>query len=91
MFLGGKTPLVPLPRLREFGYRIVIVPSDLQRAAIRAMEDTLAAIHRDGNSAALAERMASFTDRESIVATDQYLARDRRYAETAATSRQAPR
>jgi 2-methylisocitrate lyase-like PEP mutase family enzyme len=91
MFLGGKTPLVPLPRLREFGYRIVIIPSDLQRAAIRAMEDTLAAIRRDGNSAALADRMASFTDRESIVATDQYLARDRRYAETASASRPAPR
>jgi len=91
MFLGGKTPLVPLPRLRELGYRIVIIPSDLQRAAIRAMEDTLVAIHRDGNSAALADRMASFTDRESIVATDQYLARDRRYADEAATPRSTQR
>jgi 2-methylisocitrate lyase-like PEP mutase family enzyme len=38
MFLGGRTPLVPLERLRAWGYRIVIIPSDLQRAAIRAME-----------------------------------------------------
>jgi 2-methylisocitrate lyase-like PEP mutase family enzyme len=89
MFLGGKTPLVPLARLRELGYRIVIIPSDLQRAAIRAMEETLAAIRRDGNSSALAERMASFTDRESIVGTDAYLERDRRYAEKAA-ARSAP-
>src|SRR5690606_3679016 len=36
MFRGGKTPPVPLPRLRELGYRVVIVPSDLQRAAIHA-------------------------------------------------------
>ena len=41
MFEGGKTPLVPLDRLAALGYRIVIIPSDLQRAAIRAMEDTL--------------------------------------------------
>jgi len=80
MFQGGKTPLVPLARLRELGYRIVIIPSDLQRAAIRAMADTLAAIARDGNSAAVADRMASFTDRETAVDTATWLEMDRRYS-----------
>ena len=80
MFQGGKTPLVPLARLRELGYRIVIIPSDLQRAAIRAMEDTLSAIARDGNSAAVAGRMASFTERESAVDTPAWLELDRRYS-----------
>jgi 2-methylisocitrate lyase-like PEP mutase family enzyme len=80
MFQGGKTPLVPLARLREWGYRIVIIPSDLQRAAIRAMEDTLGAIARDGNSAALADRMASFKERESAVDTAAWLDLDRRYS-----------
>jgi 2-methylisocitrate lyase-like PEP mutase family enzyme len=80
MFQGGKTPLVALARLRELGYRIVIIPSDLQRAAIRAMEDALAAIARDGNSAAVAERMASFTERELAVDTSAWLALDRRYS-----------
>ncbi|HEY3187099.1 MAG TPA: isocitrate lyase/PEP mutase family protein, partial [Solirubrobacteraceae bacterium] len=61
MFQGGKTSLVAIGRLRELGYRIVIIPSDLQRAAIRAMEDALAAIARDGNSAAIADRLASFS------------------------------
>ncbi|HYB44457.1 MAG TPA: oxaloacetate decarboxylase [Candidatus Methylomirabilis sp.] len=88
MFQGGKTPLLPVARLRELGYRIVIVPSDLQRAAIRAMEDALAAIRRDGHSAALADRMASFAEREEIVDTRSYLARDRRYA--ADSPRDAP-
>ena len=77
MFEGGKTPLVPLDRLQALGYRIVIIPSDLQRAAIRAMQDVLAAIRRDGNSRALTERMASFTEREAIVGTADYLSRDR--------------
>ena len=80
MFQGGKTPLVPLARLRELGYRIVIIPSDLQRAAIRAMEETLAAIARDGNSAAVADRMASFKDREAAVDTAAWLDLDRRYS-----------
>ena len=80
MFQGGKTPLVPVARLKALGYQIVIIPSDLQRAAIRAMDDALAAIARDGSSAALADRMASFTEREAVVDTAGYLARDARYA-----------
>jgi len=87
MFQGGKTPLVPLARLRELGYRIVIVPSDLQRAAIRAMEDVLTVIERDGHSAALADRMATFKEREEIVETRAFLERDRRYATDAAPPR----
>ena len=79
MFQGGKTPLVPVGRLKALGYQIVIIPSDLQRAAIRAMEDALAAIARDGSSAAVADRMASFKEREAIVDTDGYLARGAEY------------
>jgi 2-methylisocitrate lyase-like PEP mutase family enzyme len=85
MFQGGKTPLVPLARLREWGYRIVIIPSDLQRAAIRAMEETPEAIARDGNSAAVADRMASFRERERAVDTPAWLELDRRYATGEAT------
>jgi 2-methylisocitrate lyase-like PEP mutase family enzyme len=77
MFEGGKTQLVPVVRLQALGYRIVIVPSDLQRAAIRAMQDVLAAIKRDGDSRAVADRMASFAERESIVGTADYLKLDR--------------
>ena len=80
MFQGGKTPLVPVGRLKALGYQIVIIPSDLQRATIRAMDDVLAAIARDGSSAALAERMASFTEREAVVDTAAYLARDAKYS-----------
>ncbi|MBI1735182.1 MAG: isocitrate lyase/PEP mutase family protein [Candidatus Rokubacteria bacterium] len=80
MFQGGKTPLVPVDRLRELGYRIVIIPSDLQRAAIHAMEATLAAIRRDGSSVAVADRIVSFKDREVVVGTAAYLELDRKYA-----------
>jgi 2-methylisocitrate lyase-like PEP mutase family enzyme len=80
MFQGGKTPLVPVARLKTLGYQIVIIPSDLQRATIRAMDDVLAAIARDGSSASLADRMASFNERETVVDTAGYLPRDARYA-----------
>lgn len=80
MFHGGKTPLVPVADLQAMGYAIVIIPSDLQRAAIRAMQDTLAAIARDGHSMAMEQRMVSFRDRELLVGTEDWLRRDARYA-----------
>lgn len=79
MFEGGKTPLLPAHRLAALGYRIAIVPSDLQRAAVRAMQRTLGAIREDGSSAALAGSMVTFAEREAIVGTADYLALGERY------------
>jgi len=79
MFQGGKTPLVPVARLKALGYQIVIIPSDMQRAAIRAMDDVLAALARDGSSAALADRMVTFKEREDIVDIAGWLARAAKY------------
>lgn len=80
MFHGGKTPLVPAAELKAMGYALVIIPSDLQRAAIRAMQDTLAAIARDGHSMAMEERMVSFKERERIVGTEAWLSLDARFS-----------
>lgn len=79
MFQGGKTPLVPLARLHEYGYRLVIIPSDLQRAVLRAMSDVLEVIRRDGNSAAIADRLVEFHVRDKVVEIDDYLERERRF------------
>jgi 2-methylisocitrate lyase-like PEP mutase family enzyme len=80
MFHGGKTPLLPVPKLQEFGYHVVIIPSDTQRAAIRAMQRVLATIARDGSAAAMIDDMASFKEREAIIGTDNFIARDKKYA-----------
>jgi 2-methylisocitrate lyase-like PEP mutase family enzyme len=80
MFHGGKTPVVPLATLRTLGYRLVIIPSDLQRAALAAMARTLDAIKADGNSQRLAAEMISFREREEIVGTQRYLELEQRYA-----------
>jgi 2-methylisocitrate lyase-like PEP mutase family enzyme len=80
MFQGGKTPLMPVARLEALGYNIVIIPSDLQRAALAAMQRALAAIARDGSTAAMTADMASFKEREAVIDTAAYIARDKRYA-----------
>lgn len=80
MFAGGKTPLIPVQKLEAFGYHVVIIPSDTQRAAIKAMQRVLAAIAHDGSAAAMANDMVSFKDRELIIGTPAYIERDKRYA-----------
>ncbi len=80
MFHGGKTPLMPADRLGELGYSLIIIPSDTQRAAIKGMQDTLAAIKRDGHSAAMQDRMVTFKGREEVIGTDAYTALDKKYS-----------
>ena len=80
MFQGGKTPLLPVSRLQEIGYQVVIIPGDLQRAAIKAMQRALDCIARNGSTAAMTADLASFKDREAVVATADFLERDKRYA-----------
>ena len=79
MFWGGKTPLVPPAQLAELGYRIMIVPSDLQRAASRAMQRAAAVLRQQGNTAAIAEEMASFAEREKIIGLPEIEELQRRF------------
>lgn len=72
MFYGGKTPLVSSEDLKQMGYSILIIPSDLQRAAMKAMQQTLKVIQRQGNSASMADALVSFKDREKIIETDKF-------------------
>lgn len=80
MFAGGKTPLIPVQRLEALGYHLVIIPSDIQRAAIKSMQRVLAAIALEGSAASMADDMVSFKEREALVDTAAYLERSRLYA-----------
>ena len=79
MFHGGKTPLVSVNELEAMGYKIVIIPSDTQRAAIGAMRRVLECLRRDGHSGAMVDELASFTEREAIVNTSGYLSAGERF------------
>lgn len=79
MFGGGRTPLVAPQDLEAMGYRIMIVPSDLQRAAIRAMQDAVAAIRETGTAAGMGERLAGFGDRDALVDLASWQEREQRW------------
>jgi 2-methylisocitrate lyase-like PEP mutase family enzyme len=80
MFGGGKTPSVPMKDLQSIGYRIVIFPSHLQRAAIKGMQKALDVLKRpdlaDGEDADL---MVSFKERDRIVGLDRIEELEKRY------------
>jgi 2-methylisocitrate lyase-like PEP mutase family enzyme len=80
MFWSGKTPVVPRHQLEAMGYNLVIVPGDLQRTAIHAMQQAAAAILRDGHTESLAHMMATFDEREAAVNTSHYMELDERYS-----------
>lgn len=73
MFHGGKTPVVPITTLESLGFNLIIIPSDLQRAAIKAMQKTLNTIHEKGNSMEIDETLTHFDEREKILNTKHYL------------------
>lgn len=80
MFQGGRTPLVAPAALAAMGYRVMIVPSDLQRAAIRALQEAAAAIRQTGTAAGLGLRLAGFDERDAVVDLAAWQQREQRYA-----------
>jgi len=61
------------------GYKMVIIPSDLQRAAIKAMQEVASVLRKDGNSASISERLVTFTEREELVDLPKFQQLDRRF------------
>jgi 2-methylisocitrate lyase-like PEP mutase family enzyme len=57
---GGKTPPVPLSRLREFGFRIVIFPISTLLVTAQAIGKILAVIKQEGTPATAMDRMTPF-------------------------------
>lgn len=67
MFAGGKTPTMPAAEVAALGFRLMIVPSDLQRAALFGMRAAAQALRTEGSTASIADRMTSFDDRDRLV------------------------
>ena len=80
MFQGGRTPLVAPGALAAMGYRVMIVPSDLQRAAIRAMQEAAAAIKATGTASGMGARLAGFNERDTLVDLAAWQRREQLYA-----------
>ena len=72
VFKGGKTPMLPMQRLEQMGYRIAIYPSETQRAAIHAMRTTLSTLKREGTTESIDAMLTTFKERDRVVALDDW-------------------
>jgi methylisocitrate lyase len=81
MFTMGKSPLLTAGELAAMGYRVALWVVDALWAAARAVDDVLRALHRDGTTSAVRDRLMSFDEYFALVGLDDYQRLERRYAE----------
>jgi 2-methylisocitrate lyase-like PEP mutase family enzyme len=75
----GETPVLPPARLEALGYRLAAYPLTLLSAAIRAMEQALAAMAAGRHPEAL---LKDFAQLREVVGFEDYYAAEARYKDT---------
>lgn len=73
---GGATPIQPMDRLHELGYRFAAFPLTLMSAAMRAVRDSLAVMARGGHPS---DHILDFAELRKIVGFDEYYEDEQRY------------
>ena len=77
---GGKTPILPLQELKEMGYKLVIYPVSAHMAAIKAMQEVLAVLKKDGTTGAYSSQIVSFQEMFEVVGRSKFMALEKKYA-----------
>ena len=65
--------------LEEVGCTLALHAGVLRYAVVKAMQDVLGALHRDGNTAAVRDHMGSFDQYNAVLGLDDWLGREQRY------------
>ena len=75
---GGRSPLLPFPRLRELGFALIILPIDTLLVATKAMSSFLSELRARDDAQSLSDRLLPFGDFNTLIgATDQMALADR--------------
>ena len=82
MVEGGKTPLVPIPRLQEMGAALVDYGPLVLFAAAGGVERALQALKRDGTTANHLKELMLFTEINELNRIDDYRAMETRYTKS---------
>jgi 2-methylisocitrate lyase-like PEP mutase family enzyme len=77
---GGMTPDLGRDKLAQLGFSLVLYANASLQAALKASQDVLAALKRDGSLHAVADKLAPFSERQRTVAKASYDALEQRYA-----------
>jgi 2-methylisocitrate lyase-like PEP mutase family enzyme len=79
MVEGGETPIRDAAQLERLGFALVIFPGGTVRALTHALQSYLAALRRDGTTAAWRDRMLDFRGFQQVIGTAEMLAAGKRY------------
>jgi 2-methylisocitrate lyase-like PEP mutase family enzyme len=77
---GGMTPDLGQNKLAQMGFGLVLYANATLQAALKASRDVLVALKRDGSLHAVADKLASFGERQRTVAKPTFDALEKRYA-----------
>ncbi|MCG3753970.1 oxaloacetate decarboxylase [Amycolatopsis sp. Poz14] len=73
MIGSESAPPLSAEELVALGFPVVIVPNDVQRAAIAAMQRALGCLAAEGSTSSMARELITMADREEISRTSDYL------------------
>lgn len=76
---GGSTPDPGREKLAEMGFSVVLYANAALQAALRASYEVLETLKREGSLAMIADRLATFEERQRSVAKDHWDAIEARY------------
>ena len=79
MVEGGRTPVLPFPRLEQFGFKVAIYPNSLTRLFARVGQDLLGSLKSTGNTAAMANQMLDHGELWSLFENERWQALEKRF------------
>ena len=79
MVFGGLTPPVPQTALAKLGFGGVLYANAALQAALKSVNDVMAALKHDGSLAHVADRLAGFEERQQAVDKARYDELEQRY------------
>jgi 2-methylisocitrate lyase-like PEP mutase family enzyme len=84
---GGRSPLLPFPRLRELGYAIILLPVDTLLVGVQAIAAFLDEARRRDDVTSLAERYMPFREFNELIGVTAQLALAERYRDDERSAR----
>lgn len=79
MVFGGLTPPLAQGELGKLGFGGVLYANAALQAALKSVNDVMAALRRDGSLAQVADKLAGFEERQQSVDKPRYDALEQRY------------
>lgn len=78
MVEGGRSPLLPVAKLRDIGYRVAIYPNSLTRILGRMGQRLLRELREHGSTAGMADSMMDHDELWSLFESDKWTETERR-------------